>query len=127
MHFFSKKHPYFGGNGIVSAQIPIGTGIAFAEKYKGTDNLAVCMFGDGAARQGALYESFNMAKTWNLHVLYVCEDNNYAMGTSVERTSSLSDIYKVGEVFDISCEVVDGMDSVAVHYAFVKADNFIRY
>lgn len=126
MHFFSNKHRYFGGNGIVAAQIPIGTGIGFAEKYKGTDNIAVCMFGDGAARQGALYESFNLAKTWNIPVLYICENNNYAMGTSVERTSSLTDIYKVGEVFDMPSEAVDGMDPEAVHHAFVKASEYIR-
>ncbi|MCB0607813.1 MAG: pyruvate dehydrogenase (acetyl-transferring) E1 component subunit alpha, partial [Lewinella sp.] len=83
MHFFSKEHRYFGGNGIVGAQIPIGTGIAFAEKYKGTDNLCVTMFGDGASRQGALHESFNMAMLWKLPVLYIVENNGYAMGTSV--------------------------------------------
>ena len=126
MHFFSREHNYFGGNGIVAAQIPIGTGLAFAEKYRGTDNVSVCMFGDGAARQGALYESFNMAKTWNLPVLYVCENNNYAMGTSVERTSSLTDIYKVGEVFDIPSKAVDGMDPVAVHRSFKEAADWIR-
>ncbi len=126
MHFFSKENRYFGGNGIVAAQIPIGTGIGFAEKYKGTDNIAVCMFGDGAARQGALYESFNMAKTWNIPVLYICENNNYAMGTSVERTSSLTEIYKVGNVFDIPSEAVDGMDPIAVHNAFQKAAKSIR-
>lgn len=126
MHFFSKEHCYFGGNGIVGAQIPIGTGIGFAEKYKGTDNLSVTMFGDGAARQGALYESFNMAKTWNLPVLYVCENNNYAMGTSVERTSSLTNIYKVGDVFEIPSKAVDGMDPVAVHHAFKEAADSIR-
>lgn len=126
MHFFSKEDYYFGGNGIVAAQIPIGTGIGFAEKYRGTDNVAVCMFGDGAARQGALYESFNMAKTWNLPVLYVCENNNYAMGTSVERTSSLTNIYKVGEVFDMPSKPVDGMNPVAVHNAFKEAAESIR-
>lgn len=126
MHFFSNEHRYFGGNGIVGAQIPIGTGIGFAEKYKGTDNIAVCMFGDGAARQGALYESLNMAQTWKLPVLYICENNHYAMGTSVERTSSLTDIYRVGETFDIPSEPVDGMDPVAVHNAFTKAAEYIR-
>lgn len=126
MHFFSKEHHYFGGNGIVAAQIPIGTGIGFAEKYRETDNVSVCMFGDGAARQGALYESFNMAKTWNIPVLYVCENNNYAMGTSVERTSSLTDIYKVGNVFEIPSKAVDGMDPVAVHQAFKEAADSIR-
>lgn len=126
MHFFSKEDRYFGGNGIVGAQIPIGTGMGFAEKYKGTDNIAVVMFGDGAARQGALYESFNMAKTWDLPVLYICENNNYAMGTSVERTSSLTDIYKIGNAFDIPSEAVDGMNPEAVHRAFKKASKSIR-
>jgi pyruvate dehydrogenase E1 component alpha subunit len=126
MHFFSAKHNYFGGNGIVGAQIPIGTGIAFAEKYKGTDNLCVTMFGDGAARQGALYESFNMAMTWKLPVLYIIENNKYAMGTSVERTSNVHDLYKIGAAFDMPSEPVDGMDPVAVHEAFIKAANHIR-
>src|SRR5699024_5653817 len=92
MHFFSEEHRLFGGNGIVGAQIPIGTGIGFAEKYKGTDNVAVCMFGDGAARQGALHESFNMAMTWNLPVLYIVENNGYAMGTSVSRSTNVPDL-----------------------------------
>lgn len=126
MHFFSKENRYFGGNGIVAAQIPIGTGIGFAEKYRETDNISVCMFGDGAARQGALYESFNMAKTWNLPVLYVCENNNYAMGTSVERTSSLTNIFKVGDVFEIPSKSVDGMNPEAVHHAFKEAAESIR-
>lgn len=126
MHFFSKEHNYFGGNGIVGAQIPIGTGIGFAEKYKGTDNFCVTMFGDGAARQGALYESFNMAMTWKLPVLYICENNGYAMGTSVERTSNVEDLYKIGAAFDMPSEPVDGMDPVAVHEAFLKAAKHIR-
>lgn len=126
MHFFSKKHNYFGGNGIVGAQIPIGTGIAFAEQYKGTDNLCVTMFGDGAARQGALYESFNMAMTWKLPVLYICENNGYAMGTSVERTSNVQDLYKIGSAFDIPSEAVDGMDPASVHEAFLRASEHIR-
>ncbi|NNE29339.1 MAG: pyruvate dehydrogenase (acetyl-transferring) E1 component subunit alpha [Saprospiraceae bacterium] len=126
MHFFSKEKRFFGGNGIVGAQIPIGTGIAFAEKYKGTDNLCVTMFGDGAARQGALYESFNMAMTWNLPVLYICENNGYAMGTSVERTSNVEDLYKIGAAFDMPSEPVDGMDPIAVHEALTKAAKHIR-
>jgi len=126
MHFFSKEHNYFGGNGIVGAQIPIGTGIALAEKYRGTDNLAVCMFGDGAARQGALYESFNMAMTWKLPVLYICENNGYAMGTSVKRTSNVTEIYQVGEAFDIPSRDVDGMSPESVHEALAEAAKHIR-
>ncbi|MEO1258756.1 MAG: pyruvate dehydrogenase (acetyl-transferring) E1 component subunit alpha [Bacteroidota bacterium] len=126
MHFFSKENRYFGGNGIVGAQIPIGTGIAFAEKYKGTKNLCVTMFGDGAARQGALHESFNMAMTWNLPVLYICENNHYAMGTSVERTSNIKDIYKLGYAYDMPSEPVDGMTPEAVHEAISKAVKHIR-
>lgn len=126
MHFFSAAHNYFGGNGIVGAQIPIGTGIAFAEKYRGTDLLCVTMFGDGAARQGALYESFNMAMTWKLPVLYICENNKYAMGTSVERTSNVHDLYKIGLAFDMPSEPVDGMDPEAVHEALLRAAEHIR-
>ena len=126
MHFFSRDHRYFGGNGIVGAQIPIGTGIAFAEKYKGTDNLCVTMFGDGAARQGALFESFNMAMTWNLPVLYICENNHYAMGTSVQRTSNVTDLYKIGSAFDMPSEPVNGMDPEEVHHALAKAAEHIR-
>ncbi len=126
MHFFSKEHYYFGGNGIVGAQIPIGTGIAFAEDYRGTDNLCVTMFGDGAARQGALYESFNMAMSWKLPVLYICENNGYAMGTSVSRTSNVLDIYKVGEAFEMPSEAVDGMRPESVHEALTRAAEHIR-
>ncbi len=126
MHFFSKENRYFGGNGIVGAQIPIGTGIAFAEKYKGTDKLCVTMFGDGAARQGALHEAFNMAMTWKLPVLYICENNHYAMGTSVERTSNIKDIYKLGHAYDMPSEEVDGMTPESVHEAMKKAAAHIR-
>lgn len=126
MHFFSNEKRFFGGNGIVGAQIPIGTGIAFAEKYKGTDNLCVTMFGDGAARQGALFESFNMAMTWKLPVLYICENNQYAMGTSVERTSNVHDLYKLGLSFDMPSEPVDGMNPESVHEALERAAAHIR-
>lgn len=126
MHFFSAERRYFGGNGIVGAQIPIGTGIAFAEKYKGTDNLCVTMFGDGAARQGSLYESFNMAMSWKLPVLYVVENNGYAMGTSVKRTSNVTELYTLGESFDMPGEPVDGMNPAAVHEAVSKAAEHIR-
>ncbi|MCR9102113.1 MAG: pyruvate dehydrogenase (acetyl-transferring) E1 component subunit alpha [bacterium] len=126
MHFFSKEHRYFGGNGIVGAQIPIGTGIAFAEKYKGTDNLCVTMFGDGAARQGALHESFNMAMAWKLPVLYVVENNGYAMGTSVKRTSNVTELYKMGLAYDMPSEAVDGMNPESVHEAVSRAAEHIR-
>jgi pyruvate dehydrogenase E1 component alpha subunit len=126
MHFFSNEKRYFGGNGIVGAQIPIGTGIGFAEKYKGTDNLCVTMFGDGAARQGSLFESFNMAMTWKLPVLYICENNGYAMGTSVSRTSNVTDIYKIGSAFDMPSEAVDGMRPEPVHEALERAAKHIR-
>ncbi|MBK8879181.1 MAG: pyruvate dehydrogenase (acetyl-transferring) E1 component subunit alpha [Haliscomenobacter sp.] len=126
MHFFSAPNNYFGGNGIVGAQIPIGTGIAFAEKYKGTDNLCVTMFGDGAARQGALHESFNMAMTWKLPVLFIVENNGYAMGTSVERTSNITDLFKLGYAYDMPSEAVDGMSPESVHEAITKAAAHIR-
>ncbi|MEM9884286.1 MAG: pyruvate dehydrogenase (acetyl-transferring) E1 component subunit alpha [Bacteroidota bacterium] len=126
MHFFDNRNKYFGGNGIVGAQIPIGTGIAFAEQYKGTNNLCVTMFGDGAARQGALHESFNMAMSWNIPVLYVCENNGYAMGTSVERTSKTPEIYKLGLGYDMPSEQVDGMSPESVHEAVTKAAEHIR-
>lgn len=126
MHFFYAPNKYFGGNGIVGAQIPIGTGIAFAEKYKGTDNLCVTMFGDGAARQGALHEAFNMAMTWKLPVLYIVENNGYAMGTSVQRTSNITDLYKLGYAYDMPSEPVDGMSPESVHEAVAKAVAHIR-
>ncbi len=126
MHFFDNTNRYFGGNGIVGAQIPIGTGIAFAEKYKGTDNLCVTMFGDGAARQGSLHESFTMANAWKLPVLYVCENNGYAMGTSVERTSNVQDIYKLGAGYDMPSEQIDGMSPESVHDGVARAAEHIR-
>ena len=126
MHFFYAQNKYFGGNGIVGAQIGIGTGLAFAEKYKGTNLLAVTMFGDGASRQGILYEAGNMAMTWKLPVIYVCENNGYAMGTSVERTSNVTDISKVAEAYNMPSEIVDGMNPEAVHEAFARAAAHIR-
>lgn len=126
MHFFSKEKYFFGGNGIVGAQIPIGAGMGLAEKYRKTDNISVTIFGDGAARQGALFESFNMAMTWKLPVLFICENNGYAMGTSVARTSNVTDLYKIGAAFDMPSEQVDGMDPEKVHNAVVKAAEHIR-
>ena len=126
MHFFYKENNYFGGNGIVGAQIPIGTGIALAEQYRGTDNLCVTMFGDGAARQGALHESFNMAMNWKVPVLYICENNGYAMGTSVGRTSNVEEMFKIGLSYNMPCEPVDGMNPEAIHEAISRAAAHIR-
>ncbi|MFZ1703688.1 MAG: pyruvate dehydrogenase (acetyl-transferring) E1 component subunit alpha [Saprospiraceae bacterium] len=126
MHFFSAEKNYFGGNGIVGAQIPIGTGIAFAEKYRGSDLLCVTMFGDGAARQGALHEAFNMAMTWKLPVLYICENNKYAMGTSVVRTSNVHDMSKLGLSYEMPSESIDGMSPEAVHEGLQRAAAHIR-
>jgi pyruvate dehydrogenase E1 component alpha subunit len=121
MHFFSKEHYFFGGHGIVGAQIPMGAGIAFAEKYKGTDNVCLTLFGDGAARQGALHESFNMAALWKLPVIFICENNYYAMGTSVERSAPEDDIYKLGLAYNIPSFAVDGMQCETVHQAIAEA------
>lgn len=121
MHLFSKEKKFFGGHGIVGAQIPLGAGIAFAEQYLGTKNVNICYMGDGAVRQGALNETFNMAMLWKLPVVFVCENNGYAMGTSVARTTNMTDIYKIGLGFDMPCAPVDGMDPVAVHNAMDEA------
>jgi len=126
MHFFSKELNYFGGNGIVGAQIPIGTGIAFAEKYRNSDNICVTMFGDGAARQGALHESFNMAMSWKLPVLYIVENNGYAMGTSIGRSSNVSEIHRLGLAYDMPSAAVDGMDVEKVHAAMYEAAEYVR-
>ena len=121
MHMFSKEHNLFGGHGIVGAQIPMGAGIAFADKYRNDDNVTVCFFGDGAARQGALHETFNMAMTWKLPAIFAIENNQYAMGTSVERTSNITDLSKLGDSYEMPSENVDGMDPVAVYEAFARA------
>src|SRR6188474_1698732 len=121
MHFFSKEHYFFGGHGIVGAQIGTGAGLAFAEQYKGTDNVVLCFFGDGAARQGILHETFNLAMTWKLPVVFICENNNYAMGTSVERTSNVRDIYKLADAYEMPADMVDGMSCEAVHDAVSRA------
>lgn len=121
MHFFSKEKRFFGGHGIVGGQIGLGAGIAFAEKYKGTDSVTLCFFGDGAARQGILHETFNMAMLWKLPVIFICENNFYAMGTSVERTSNVLDIYKLADAYDMPGDSVDGMKPENVHYAIERA------
>ena len=121
MHFFGKDVCFFGGHGIVGAQIGTGAGLAFAEKYKGTYNVALSFFGDGAARQGMLHEVFNMAMTWKLPVIFICENNNYAMGTSVQRTSNVVDIYKLADAYEMPADSVDGMSPEAVHDAVLRA------
>jgi pyruvate dehydrogenase E1 component alpha subunit len=121
MHFFSLEHNFFGGHGIVGAQIGTGAGLAFAEQYKGTDNVALCFFGDGAARQGMLHETFNMAMLWKLPVIFICENNMYAMGTSVERTSNVLDIYKLSNAYDMPSDTIDGMSAEAVHEGVDRA------
>jgi pyruvate dehydrogenase E1 component alpha subunit len=121
MHFFGKKEYFFGGHGIVGAQIGTGAGLAFAEKYKGTDNVSLTFFGDGAARQGMMHEVFNMAMTWKLPAIFICENNNYAMGTSVARTSNVHDIYKLADAYEMPADSVDGMSAEAVHDAVSRA------
>ena len=121
MHMFSKEKNFYGGNGIVAAQVPIGAGLAFANKYRGNDNVSFAYFGDGASNQGQVYETFNMASLWDLPVVFVIENNHYAMGTSQERSSSTPAIHTRGEAFGIPGEEVDGMDVLAVKAAGAKA------
>lgn len=126
MHMFHKEVNLMGGHGIVGAQIPMGAGIAFAEKYKGTKNVTYCSFGDGAARQGALHETFNMAMMWKLPVVFIIENNNYAMGTSVERTTNVLDMSVIGDSYQMPSISVDGMCVEAVHEAILKASEHAR-
>jgi len=121
MHMFSKTHRFFGGHGIVGGQIPLGAGIAFAEKYNNTGLACVCYFGDGAVRQGALHETFNMAMLWQLPVVFIVENNAYAMGTSVERTSNVHELYRIGAAYDMPSYPVDGMNVESVHEAMESA------
>ncbi|MFK8046705.1 MAG: pyruvate dehydrogenase (acetyl-transferring) E1 component subunit alpha [Crocinitomicaceae bacterium] len=121
MHFFDVERGFYGGHGIVGAQIPMGAGIAFAEKYNKTKNVCFCSFGDGAARQGALHETFNMAMTWKLPVVFIIENNNYAMGTSVERTTNVTDMSKIGASYEMPSFIVDGMSPESVHEAINEA------
>jgi pyruvate dehydrogenase E1 component alpha subunit len=121
MHLFSKEHNFFGGHGIVGAQIGTGAGLAFAEQYRGSKNVVLCFFGDGAARQGMLHEVFNLAMIWKLPVVFICENNNYAMGTSIERTSNVIDIYKLADAYEMPSDKIDGMTAEAVHDSVVRA------
>src|SRR5712691_551261 len=126
MHMFSVEKGFFGGHGIVGAQVPLGTGLAFANRYRGNDNVSLTYFGDGAANQGQVYESFNMAKLWHLPVIYVIENNQYGMGTSVARASATVNLSQRGRSFEIPGEQVDGMDVRAVKAAADKAVKWCR-
>ncbi|MEO6283230.1 MAG: pyruvate dehydrogenase (acetyl-transferring) E1 component subunit alpha [Dyadobacter sp.] len=126
MHIFDKEKGFVGGHGIVGAQIPLGAGIAFAEKYNKTGNLCICYFGDGAIRQGAFHEALNMAMSWKLPVIFVVENNGYAMGTSVARSSNVTELYTLGEAYDIPSEPVDGMSVEAIHEAVERASERAR-
>jgi pyruvate dehydrogenase E1 component alpha subunit len=126
MHMFSAEKKFYGGHGIVGAQVPIGTGLAFANKYRGNNAVCLTYFGDGAANQGQVYESFNMAELWKLPVVYVIENNQYAMGTSVARSSAVADFSKRGASFGIPGVTVDGMDVEAVQQAGLEAFEYCR-
>jgi pyruvate dehydrogenase E1 component alpha subunit len=126
MHLFSKEHNFYGGHGIVGGQIPLGAGIAFADMYNNNGRVTLTYMGDGAVRQGALHEAFNMAMLWKIPVIFIIENNNYAMGTSVERTSNVTDLYTLGESYDMPSWAVDGMSCEAVHEAIAKAAEHCR-
>lgn len=121
MHIFDKEHGFFGGHGIVGAQVPLGAGIAFSEMYNKTGNLCICYMGDGAVRQGAFHEALNLSMLWKIPVIFVIENNGYAMGTSVQRTSNVVDLYTLGESYDMPSEPVDAMNVEDVHDAVERA------
>lgn len=121
MHFFNVKERFYGGHGIVGGHIPLGTGLAFAEQYKGTDNVCVTLMGDGAVRQGSFHEAINMGAMWKLPCVYIIENNGYAMGTAVKRSGAVEELYKLGCAFDIPHEPVDAMHPQNVHDAMEKA------
>jgi pyruvate dehydrogenase E1 component alpha subunit len=126
MHIFDKEHNFIGGHGIVGAQVPLGAGIAFAEKFNKTGNLCMCYMGDGAVRQGAFHEALNLAMLWKLPVIFVIENNGYAMGTSVQRTSNVHELYTLAEAYDMPAEPVDAMRPEDVHIAVAKAADRAR-
>lgn len=126
MHMFSKEHNFYGGHGIVGGQIPLGAGIAFAEQYLGTKNVCITSMGDGAVRQGSFHETLNMAMTWKLPVVFIIENNLYAMGTSVARTSNVTDLYKLGCAYDIPSVQVDGLSVEDVHQSVYEASERAR-
>lgn len=121
MHIFDKEHNFMGGHGIVGAQVPLGAGIAFAEKFNKTKNVCMCYMGDGAVRQGAFHEALNLAMLWKLPVIFVIENNGYAMGTSVKRTSNVTELYTLAEAYDMPAEPVDAMSVEAVHISVARA------
>ena len=126
MHMFSVEKNFYGGHGIVGAQVSLGTGIAFAQKYKKTNNVCLAYFGDGASNQGQVYESFNMAALWKLPVIYIIENNEYAMGTSVKRSHSMTELYKRGEGFGIPGVQVNGMDVISVYKAALDVVEHVK-
>jgi pyruvate dehydrogenase E1 component alpha subunit len=126
MHMFSREKNFYGGHGIVGAQVPLGTGLAFAQKYRDTKNLTLCYFGDGSANQGQVYESFNMASLWKLPVVYIIENNQYAMGTAVARASAVTELCRRGESFAIPGRSVDGMNVLKVKGAGDEAVAHVR-
>ncbi len=126
MHMFDIPNKFYGGHGIVGAQVPIGTGIAFAEKYNNTSGISYTFLGDGAVNQGQVYEAFNMAALWKLPVLYIIENNEYSMGTSVSRSTSMTELYRKGESFGIEGKKVDGMNLDEIYQAIVEASAFVR-
>jgi len=121
MHMFSKKHNFFGGHGIVGGQIGVGTGMAYAQKYKETDNVTLCFFGEAAVNQGIFHESLNMAQLWKIPCIYICENNQYGMGTSQKRAMSISSVAQKAEAYGMANEFVDGMDVLAVREATLRA------
>lgn len=121
MHIFDKSKNFFGGHGIVGGQVPLGAGIAFAEKYNKTKNVCICYMGDGAVRQGAFHEALNLSMLWKLPVIFVIENNGYAMGTSVKRTSNVTELHTLADSYDMPSEPVDAMSVEAVHQAVVRA------
>ena len=126
MHMFSREKGFFGGHGIVAAQVPIGAGLAFAHKYNENKNVCITYFGDGAANQGQVYESYNIASLWQLPVIFVIENNKYGMGTSVNRSSAGDNLSDRGKAYGIKSEIVDGMDIIAVREAAIKAIEYCR-
>ena len=126
MHMFDKERNFFGGHGIVGGQIPLGAGIAFADKYRGNKNVTLCYMGDGAVRQGAFHEALNMAMNWKLPVIFIIENNNYAMGTSVERVSNVTELHNMADGYDMPNEQVDGMACEPVYDAIKRAADRAR-